>query len=198
MEFSKIRLEPIQQLIRVQYKKNHQLTVLSSSRINCYQNFNFSYSIYFYVQEIIVSLNNNLSLHEMDVRISIFLVVGAIVMFPVIVLLVYRLNKKLQSFANSLTNKTYDLEQERKRTEQLLYQMLPVSIAKRMMNNTPIEPEYFESVTVYFSDIVGFTTICSKSSPMQVIYMLNDLYSVIDERIEKFDVYKVETIGIYS
>ncbi|XP_071145720.1 receptor-type guanylate cyclase gcy-13-like [Mytilus edulis] len=116
-------------------------------------------------------------------------------MFPVIVLLVYRLNKKLQSFANSLTNKTHDLEQERKRTEQLLYQMLPVSIAKRMMNDTPIEPEYFESVTVYFSDIVGFTTICSKSSPMQVIYMLNDLYSVIDERIEKFDVYKVETIG---
>ncbi|XP_071145724.1 uncharacterized protein [Mytilus edulis] len=147
------------------------------------------------VKEIIVFLNNNLSLHEMDVRISIFLVVGAIVMFPVIVLLVYRLNKKLLSFANSLTNKTYDLEQERKRTEQLLYQMLPVSIAKRMMNNTPIEPEYFESVTVYFSDIVGFTTICSKSSPMQVIYMLNDLYSVIDERIEKFDVYKVETIG---
>ncbi|CAG2209255.1 Receptor-type guanylate cyclase gcy-9,Receptor-type guanylate cyclase gcy-7,Receptor-type guanylate cyclase gcy-22,Receptor-type guanylate cyclase gcy-11,Guanylyl cyclase GC-E,Receptor-type guanylate cyclase gcy-17,Retinal guanylyl cyclase 1,Receptor-type guanylate cyclase gcy-12,Guanylate cyclase 2G,Olfactory guanylyl cyclase GC-D,Receptor-type guanylate cyclase gcy-3,Receptor-type guanylate cyclase gcy-23,Receptor-type guanylate cyclase gcy-20,Receptor-type guanylate cyclase gcy-19,Retinal guanylyl cycla len=146
-------------------------------------------------KEIVVSLNNNLSLHERDVRISIFLVVGAIVMFPVIVLLVYRLNKKLQSFANSLTNKTHDLEQERKRTEQLLYQMLPVSIAKRMMNDTPIEPEYFESVTVYFSDIVGFTTICSKSSPMQVIYMLNDLYSVIDERIEKFDVYKVETIG---
>ncbi|CAC5405332.1 Guanylate cyclase 32E,Guanylate cyclase soluble subunit beta-2,Receptor-type guanylate cyclase gcy-19,Head-specific guanylate cyclase,Retinal guanylyl cyclase 2,Heat-stable enterotoxin receptor,Olfactory guanylyl cyclase GC-D,Atrial natriuretic peptide receptor 2,Receptor-type guanylate cyclase gcy-9,Receptor-type guanylate cyclase Gyc76C,Receptor-type guanylate cyclase gcy-27,Receptor-type guanylate cyclase gcy-18,Receptor-type guanylate cyclase gcy-28,Guanylyl cyclase, membrane,Speract receptor,Adenylate len=146
-------------------------------------------------KEIVVSLNNNLSQHEMDVRISIFIVVGAIVMFPVIVLLVYRLNKKLQLFANSLKNKSYDLEQERKRSEQLLYQMLPVSIAKRMMKNKPIEPEYFVSVTVYFSDIVGFTTICSKSSPMQVIYMLNVLYSVIDERIEMFDVYKVETIG---
>ncbi|XP_052082086.1 atrial natriuretic peptide receptor 1-like [Mytilus californianus] len=131
----------------------------------------------------------------MDVRISICIVVGAVVMFPVIVVLVYRLNKKLQLFANSLKNKTYDLEQERKRSEQLLYQMLPVSIAKRMMKNKPIEPEYFESVTIYFSDIVGFTTICSKSSPMQVIYMLNALYSMIDERIEMFDVYKVETIG---
>ncbi|CAC5405331.1 Guanylate cyclase 32E,Guanylate cyclase soluble subunit beta-2,Receptor-type guanylate cyclase gcy-19,Head-specific guanylate cyclase,Retinal guanylyl cyclase 2,Heat-stable enterotoxin receptor,Olfactory guanylyl cyclase GC-D,Atrial natriuretic peptide receptor 2,Receptor-type guanylate cyclase gcy-9,Receptor-type guanylate cyclase Gyc76C,Soluble guanylate cyclase 89Da,Receptor-type guanylate cyclase gcy-18,Receptor-type guanylate cyclase gcy-28,Receptor-type guanylate cyclase gcy-29,Receptor-type guanylat len=146
-------------------------------------------------QDIIVALDNHLNDDEMDVIRGKSIVVGAIIMFPVIVLLVYRLYRTLQSFANSLKNKTLDLEHERKRSEQLLYRMLPVAIAKRMMKKKTIVPEYFKSVTVYFSDIVGFTNICSKSSPMEVIYMLNALYSVMDERIEKFDVYKVETIG---
>ncbi|XP_076086610.1 atrial natriuretic peptide receptor 2-like isoform X2 [Mytilus galloprovincialis] len=146
-------------------------------------------------QEIIVALDKHLNDDEMDVIRGVSIVVGAMIMFPVIVLLVYRLNRTLQSFANSLKDKTLDLEHERKRSEQLLYRMLPVAIAQRMMRKKTIVPEYFKSVTVYFSDIVGFTTICSKSSPMEVIYMLNSLYSVMDERIEKFDVYKVETIG---
>ena len=142
-----------------------------------------------------MALDKHLNDDEMDVKRGVSIVVGSMIMFPVIVLLVYRLNRTLQSFANSLKDKTLDLEHERKRSEQLLYRMLPVAIAQRMMKKKTIVPEYFKSVTVYFSDIVGFTTICSKSSPMEVIYMLNSLYSVMDERIEKFDVYKVETIG---
>ncbi|XP_063410264.1 guanylate cyclase 2G-like [Mytilus trossulus] len=116
-------------------------------------------------------------------------------MSPIIIYLVYRLTKKLQSFATSLKHKTADLEIERKRSEQLLYQMLPIAIAKRMMKNLSIHPEHYDSVTIYFSDIVGFTTICSMSSPMEVINMLNILYIMIDDRLELFDVYKVETIG---
>ena len=110
-------------------------------------------------------------------------------------MLVYSITKKLQSFANSLKDKTYALENERERSEQILYQMLPVEIAKRMMKKMDIVPEQFDSVTIFFSDIVGFTTICSKSTPMEVIHMLNLLYILIDERLEAFDVYKVETIG---
>lgn len=116
-------------------------------------------------------------------------------MMPIIIMLVYRITKKLQSFANSLKDKTHALERERERSEQILYQMLPVEIAKRMMKKMDIVPEQFDSVTIYFSDIVGFTAICSKSTPMEVIHMLNSLYILIDELLEAFDVYKVETIG---
>ncbi|XP_016131655.1 retinal guanylyl cyclase 2-like [Sinocyclocheilus grahami] len=107
--------------------------------------------------------------------------------------------RMLEQYSSNLEDlireRTEELEVEKQRTEKLLAEMLPPSVAEALKTGASVEPEYFDQVTLYFSDIVGFTTISSLSDPIEVVDLLNDLYSLFDAVLGSHDVYKVETIG---
>ncbi|CAF4333507.1 unnamed protein product, partial [Rotaria sordida] len=53
----------------------------------------------------------------------------------------------------------------------------------------------FESCTILFSDVVDFTSICASLTPMEVVSILNEIYTKFDKCLENHNCYKVETIG---
>uniref|UniRef100_A0AAR2LBI6 Guanylate cyclase n=1 Tax=Pygocentrus nattereri TaxID=42514 RepID=A0AAR2LBI6_PYGNA len=107
--------------------------------------------------------------------------------------------RRLQMYSRNLEHlveeRTALYKAERDRADQLNFMLLPGPVVRSLKETGRVEPELFDEVTVYFSDIVGFTTICHHSTPMEVVDMLNDMYKNFDSILDNHDVYKVETIG---
>jgi adenylate cyclase len=79
--------------------------------------------------------------------------------------------------------------------EKLLHKILPTNIADRILKRESSIADYYPSVTVMFIDIVGFTNLSSYLSPKQLVFLLNMLFSKVDEILDEHGLEKIKTIG---
>ena len=108
----------------------------------------------------------------------------------------YKLTQRLEVLTDYLKQTHKDLEAEKQLTDQLLYSVLPSSVANDLRHKRPVPAKKYEMVTVLFSAIVGFTDFCKSATPLEIVQLLNDVYTsfdaLLDPRIN--DVYKVSNL----
>uniref|UniRef100_A0A670IV37 guanylate cyclase n=1 Tax=Podarcis muralis TaxID=64176 RepID=A0A670IV37_PODMU len=105
------------------------------------------------------------------------------------------LSNQLERKKEELRILSKNLEAEKKKSEALLYAMLPKHVANQLKEGKKVEAGDFSCCTILFSDVVTFTNICSACEPIQIVNMLNSMYSRFDRLTSVHGVYKVETIG---
>src|SRR5215218_6066900 len=87
------------------------------------------------------------------------------------------------------------LDLERKKSERLLLNVLPASIAARLKQTEGVIADRFPDVTVLFADIVDFTHRSQQIAPEQVVQALNDLFSSFDRLAQRHGLEQIKTVG---
>jgi adenylate cyclase len=84
---------------------------------------------------------------------------------------------------------------EQEKGETLLLNILPKEIAAILKNGNRTIADSFEGVSILFADLVGFTPLTAKMAPIDMVNLLNEMFSHFDELVEKYDLEKIRTIG---
>ena len=102
----------------------------------------------------------------------------------------------LLGFLQTTIRKAYDAaDRERHHSEQLLKNILPVSIIRRLKENPTTIAEKFDHCSILFADVVDFTPFAEKSAPEEVVNILNDIFTLFDHLTEKYGLEKIKTVG---
>lgn len=112
----------------------------------------------------------------------------------------YKLARNLEVLNDQLQQTHRELEDEKAKTDRLMYSILPISVANELRHQRPVPASKHEKVTLLFSGIVGFSEFCAQHSDAEgaimIINLLNDVYVKFDDLLKtNTDVYKVETVG---
>ena len=101
----------------------------------------------------------------------------------------------LASFANERNAALAALRIEQGRSEALLANVLPGSIAERLKSATGSIADHFDSASILFADVVDFTPLARGRAPAEVVGILDQLFSDFDTLVERHGLEKIKTIG---
>lgn len=115
--------------------------------------------------------------------------------FIIVAAAIYRLYFLKKSNQEILEKKNIEIEKEKKRSDDLLLNILPENVATELKNNGKSEPRFFENVTIMFTDFKDFTKVSEAISPKELVEQIDFIFRKFDEIIDKFGLEKIKTIG---
>ena len=101
----------------------------------------------------------------------------------------------LASFANERNLALSALRVEQEKSETLLLNILPTSIAERLKVGTQTIADHFDAASILFADVVDFTPLAQRLAPAEVVGILDQLFSRFDALVERHGLEKIKTIG---
>lgn len=105
-------------------------------------------------------------------------------------------------FDNAKTNALFRLDTnnkllsaEKKKSDNLLLNILPEETIKELQEKGKTEAKYYDLATIMFADVIGFTKIAMMMSPQEIVNALDEFFSAFDEIMDRFKIEKIKTIG---
>ncbi len=127
--------------------------------------------------------------------IGVFFAINFAAMSSIIYFLVRHFVVEMDKIKSLLDQQHQLLAEEQKKSERVLLNVLPSSIADRLKNHQGLIADGHADVTVMFADLVNFTQLTEALSPDQMVALLNTVFSGFDDLSEKYGVEKIKTIG---
>jgi guanylate cyclase len=84
---------------------------------------------------------------------------------------------------------------EQEKADSLLLNILPKEIAAILKNESRTIAQNFAGASILFADLVGFTPLTARMVPVEMVHLLNQIFSYFDDLAEKYDLEKIRTIG---
>jgi class 3 adenylate cyclase len=127
--------------------------------------------------------------------IGVFFALNFAAMSAIVYFLVRYFVVEMDKIREQLDQQHQLLAEEQKKSERVLLNVLPSSIAQRLKNHQGLIADGHADVTVMFADLVNFTQLTESLSPEQMVGLLNTIFSGFDQLCEKYGVEKIKTIG---
>ena len=122
------------------------------------------------------------------------LIIGSVIL-SLLALLLYNRYRYKHKTSSALEAQNAIIESERKRSDELLLNILPEAIANELKSKGKATAKRYDQVTVMFTDFKGFTNIAETLSPEAVVSQLDCCFKAFDEIIGKHGIEKIKTIG---
>ncbi|NEQ30254.1 MAG: response regulator [Leptolyngbya sp. SIO4C5] len=109
--------------------------------------------------------------------------------------LLKRQNERLQQEIHERQQAEQALLQEKQKSEQLLLNILPRAIVEQLKQFEGSLAERFDEATILFADIVNFTPLAANVVPLELVNLLNQIFSAFDRLVDQYGLEKIKTIG---